>query len=194
MEDILTKAREYRADAAARALGHEISAEAHRQRGAGLGIAATALSAAVSTTIFAAVTSQVGISGNRTITIPQSGWGLVALVIVSLMLILSPVLAGVQSYLNDPSQVEKHRTSWAGYSAVQRRLDRLLCRYGHGDLPPTAKEDALKELEATSLQIEELCKNCITLTPGVLAKARKKIHDEMQFAADHPAAREALSH
>jgi hypothetical protein len=89
MNDILTKAKEYWKLVATRAIAHEKSAEWHRHRGTKLGVAATVLSAVVSTAIFATVTSQLGLNGK--ITIPQGTSALLIYFVVSLLLILAPV-------------------------------------------------------------------------------------------------------
>jgi hypothetical protein len=179
MNDILVKAREYWMLVATRAIAHEKSAESHRYRGTQLGIAATALSALVSTAIFATVTSQLGLNTKGNITIPQGGWALLIYLGLGFLLILAPVLAGVQTYLNDPEQADKHRVSWAGYYRVQQHIDIFLLRYADANAAATEREEALRDLGDISKEIEDLCRNSITLTRGAYAEAAKQLQAAM---------------
>src|SRR5262245_48727965 len=115
MNAILAKAKEYRDLVAMRAIAHELSAEWHRSRGVRLGVAATAISALVGSVIFATATSQLGLDGKGSISLPTGVGGWLLYVSFGLLLITAPVLSGVNTYLNFPEQAEKHRTSCAGY-------------------------------------------------------------------------------
>ena len=147
MNDIIKNAKEYRNLVAIRANAHERSAEWHRHRGTQLGVIATALSALVSTTIFATVTSQLGLDNQNSISIPQGGWHLLVYFVFVLILFLTPILTGLQTYLKHPEQAENHKVSWAGYYRLQQRLDLFLLRYSDANAGGS-REDALKELEA----------------------------------------------
>src|SRR4051794_33071379 len=146
MNDVLVKAREHWMLVATSAIAHEKSAESQRYRGTQLGIGATALSALVSTAIFATVTSQLGLNTKGNITIPQGGWALLIYLGLGFLLILEPVLTGGQTYSNDPEQADKHRVSWAGYSRVQQHIVIFLLRYAGANAAATQREEALRDL------------------------------------------------
>ncbi|MDH4260077.1 MAG: SLATT domain-containing protein [Gammaproteobacteria bacterium] len=171
MKDILATAEEYREVVAKRAIAHEKSAEWHRKRGAQLGVSATILSAVVGTTIFATITSQMGLDGKGSITFPQGGIALLLYIVVFAPLVLAPVLTGVHAYVNDPEQAAKHKRSWAGYYRLQQRIDLLLLKYGDANAQGDEREEAIKELEAVSKEIESLCDDSITLTTRAYADA-----------------------
>jgi hypothetical protein len=175
MNDILTKAEEYWVLVATRAIAHENSAEWHRHRGTVLGVAATVLSAVVSTAIFATVTSQLGLNKTGTITVPQGRWALLIYFVVGLLLILAPVLTGVQTYLKHPEQADKHRISWAGYYRLQQRIDFFLLRYADVNAAASVREEALKDLGDISKEIEDQCRSSITLTRGAYDEAKGEL-------------------
>ncbi|MCI0512804.1 SLATT domain-containing protein [candidate division KSB1 bacterium] len=175
MHDILAKATEYRNLTVLRAIAHEKSAAWHRRRGALLGVMATILSGMVGTTIFATITSQLGLDGKGSISLPQGGWALVIYLVVGFLLILSPVLSGVQTYLNHPDQAAKHKFSWIGYYHLQQQLDIFLLRYTDGNTATTNREGALQELEDISKEIETICENSITLTKLAYTNAEKEL-------------------
>jgi hypothetical protein len=177
MNDIIKKAKEYRNLVAIRANAHERSAEWHRHRGTQLGVSATALSALVSTAIFATVTSQLSLENPNSITIPQCGWYLLLYFVFVLLLILAPVLTGVQTYLNHPEQAKNHKVSWAGYYRLKQRLDLFLLRYSDVNAGGS-REEALKELEDISKEIEMLCDNSITLTRRAYDHAKAELPEE----------------
>ena len=179
LDDIRRQATEYWELVATRADAHERSAEWHRHKGAQLGVAATALSAVASTAIIATITRQLGLSKDGSITIPPNGWAWLILIVLTLLLILSPVLTAVQAYLNHPEQADKHRVSWAGYYRVQQRIDLFLLRYSGGNVTATDRQEALKDLEDISSEIGELCKNSITLTRDALGPAEIKVEELM---------------
>jgi len=175
MNEILTKAEEYWVLVATRAIAHENSAEWHRHRGTVLGVAATVLSAVVSTAIFATVTSQVGLNKTGTITVPQGRWALLIYFVVGLLLILAPVLTGVQTYLKHPEQPDRHRISWAGYYRLQQRIDFFLLRYADVNAAATVREEALRDLGDISKEIEDQCRSGITLTRGAYDEAKEEL-------------------
>lgn len=140
----------------------------------------------VSTAIFTTVTSELGLN-NGTVVIPQKWWALLILIVVSLLLILAPVLTGVQAYLNHPAQADKHRVSWAGYYRLQQRIDLLLLRHAGANVTATDREEALKDLGEISREIEDLCKNSITLSRHALARAEAKVQ-QLMAAMPQPAA------
>jgi hypothetical protein len=53
----------------------------------------------VGTTIFATVTSQLGLKAPGVIILPQSGWALLISFVLRFLLILAPVLTTMQTYL-----------------------------------------------------------------------------------------------
>jgi hypothetical protein len=176
MKDVLATAKEYWEVVAKRAIAHEKSAEWHRKRGAQLGIGATILSAVVGTAVFATITSQLGLDGKASITFPQGGMALLLYIIVFAPLILAPVLTGVHAYVNDPEQAEKHKRSWAGYYRLQQSIDLFLLKYADANAQVDKREEAIKELEAISKEIQSLCDDSITLTSRAYADADEEMH------------------
>jgi hypothetical protein len=181
MQDVLATAKEYWKVVAKRAIAHEKSAEWHRSRGAQLGVGATILSAVVGTAIFATITSHLGLDGKASITFPQGGWALLLYIVVFAPLILAPVLTGVHTYVNDPEQAEKHKRCWAGYYRLQQRIDLFLLKYADASAQGDKREEAIKELEAISKDIESLCDDSITLTSRAYADADKEMHERCNF-------------
>lgn len=176
LNDVLERAKEYREVVARRAIAHEKSAEWHRKRGARLGVGATILSAVVGTAIFATITSQLSLAGEKaTITLPRDGWATLLYLLVFAALILAPVLTGVHTHVNDPEQAEKHKRSWGGYYQIQQRLDLFLLRYADASDPSNRREKAIDELEVISREIKSLCDESITLTSRAYANAEEEI-------------------
>ena len=178
MNEILTKAAEYREQAARGAVAHELSAEYHRHRGVQFGVAATTLSAVVGSTIFVTVITKLGLDGNSTISVPSEGWTRIAFIGFGCLSILAPVVTGLQTYLNHPGEAEKHKASSADYYRLQRDLDSLLARYRGGNLTGTKREDALKELDDISKDMEATQKNSITLTAKAYKDADAQLRPE----------------
>lgn len=176
MKDVLATAKEYWKEVAKRAIAHEKSAEWHRKRGAKLGVGATIISAVVGTTIFATITSQLGLDGKASITFPQGGMALLLYIVIFAPLILAPVLTGVHAYVNDPEQAEKHKRSWAGYYRLQQRIDLFLLKYADANAEGDKREEAIKELDAISKEIESLRDDSITLTHRAYADADEEMH------------------
>jgi hypothetical protein len=171
MNDILTKAKEYRKLVATRAIAHEKSAEWHYHWGVRLGLAATVLSAAVGSAIFVAVTKQLGLAGQGSIPFPTGGWAWLIYFVFGLLLIAAPVLTGVQTYLNHPEQAARHKASWAGYYRQQQRLDLFLLRYADVNSAATKRDEALKELEDITKEIGTVSDNSLMLTEEAYAVA-----------------------
>lgn len=172
MNGILTTAEEYREQVAMRATAHYKSAEWHRHQSAKLGGIATVLSALVGTTIFATITSQLGLDGQGHISLPSGGWALLGYAVFVLILIASPVLTGLQTFLNNAEQAEQHRGSWAGYLRLQQRLDIFLLRYAEVNPEAAMREKALQELKEITTEIGTMSDNSITLTKRAYDEAR----------------------
>lgn len=176
MNDIIIKATDYRKDVARRAVAHELSGEYHRHRGVPLGIAATVVSAIVGSAIFITITAKLGFDGGSTISIPSRGWTLLAFIGFGLLSILAPILTGLQSHLNHPGQAEKHRASSADYYRLQQRLDFFLSRYHGENFKGEMREDALKELNDISREIETAKKISISLTAKAYEHADRQLN------------------
>jgi MFS family permease len=102
MDDILEKAEEYRQLVATRALAHEMSAEAHRSRGALLGVMATGLSAVVASSVFVVLARQIGLDGKSTgIALQSGGWAWLVYFVFGLLLI---AFAGVNEHTDLPEE------------------------------------------------------------------------------------------
>jgi hypothetical protein len=174
MEDILQNAREYLILVHLRMDAHYGSSEWHRARGVRWGVIATLLSAIVSSALFAALTKQVGINGQLAILVPTSGWGWSITLLIGALLVLSPALTGVTTYLNDPDQAQRHNTSAAKYFGVKQRLDLFILRYAK---PPTAdrRDEALGKLQTILDDIEVIARESITLTPDAIRDARLRL-------------------
>lgn len=174
MNDILTTAKEYRKQVEIRAIAHYKSAEWHRHQSAKLGGIATALSALVGTTIFVTVTSQLGLDGQGHLSLPSGGWALLGYAVFVLILIASPVLTGLQTFLNNAEQAEKHKVSWADYYRLQQRLDIFLLRYAEVGAEAATRENALAELEEFTEEIGTVSDNSLTLTKRAYDEARQE--------------------
>src|SRR5215216_6666539 len=111
MKDILDQAESYRKDISMRAIAHELSSMWHRRRGVWLGGAATVLSAAIGTSIFATVATQLR-EGKLELS-DFSGWKYWLIFgAFGFVLVLSPVLTGMQAYLKHPEQAATHKVSY----------------------------------------------------------------------------------
>jgi hypothetical protein len=88
------------------------------------------------------------------------------------------VLTGLQTFLNNAEQAEKHRVSWVSYYRLQQSLNLFLLRYAEANASATKREEALKELEDISKEIEALCESSITLTSRAYAEAEDELRKE----------------
>ena len=175
MSEILLNAKVDRLEAQLRAVAHERSAEWHRKMGVRLGIATTIVSAIVGSAVFVTVTTQLGISGKGTLSIPQDFLARGLFYIVLGLSILSPILAGLQTYLNEPGQAAKHTSSAAEYSHVKQRFDDFIGRYEAPNLDGKEREEAIKEKAAISDTMEKVKKDAIPLTEDLQAEIRKQL-------------------
>jgi hypothetical protein len=177
MKDILDQAEAYRKDINRRAIAHELSSEWHRRRGALLGGAATVLSAAVGTSIFATVTTQLhdgklDFSG-------FNGWkNWLIFGAFGFVLVLSPVLTGMQAYLKHPEQAATHKVSYVRYCRLQQRIDLFLLQYRNVNSSNPDRMPALAKLDAISRDIEKVAIDSITLTRVAYADAAKELSGE----------------
>lgn len=159
-----------------RALAHELSAEWHRRVGVRLGLVSTALSAIVSTSIFAAVTATLGIDAKGSLTIPQQTAPLLCFYAVITLLIISPVFSAVQAYLNEPDQVKRHTSASAGYYRQVDRLDRVIEEYEATSPDGTPSETARKEMDDISTAMEKLRAESIPLARRAIADAKRQLN------------------
>ena len=173
MDDILAKAKEYQDDVALRAKAHERSAEWHRWRGEVLGNATTIVSGIVGSAVFGTLLSQLGLSGKNRLTLPAEGWPLFIFVVVFFLSILAPVLSTVQTRMNDAGQAATHKASAADYHRLQQELDRFRLRYTEPNSSPGRREEALKELDNISVDIQGVSSRSLTLTDHAIAAAEK---------------------
>ena len=175
MSDICDQAKQYRNDVEMRALAHEASSEWHRKRGVQLGAAATLLSAVVGTSIFVTLTTQLN---EGKLDLSRFGFGggksWVILSALGFILVLSPVLAGMQSFLKHPEQAATHKASYVAYCRLQQRIDLFLLRYPDDSSTNTERIRALEQLDAISRGIEKAATNSITLTKPAYDSAAKK--------------------
>lgn len=185
LEDILEKAREYRRLALLRADAHYGSAEWHRFRGVKYGVAATLLSATVSSTIFVAMARRVGVGGETAIVIPTDGWGWTVTITLGVLLVLSPAITGVTTYLNDPDQAQRHITSAARYFKATHDLDLFILRYS--TLDETSRTEALTQLQSIASNMEAVAIDSITLTPDAIRDARSRLG--LDSSEEHPPVR-----
>lgn len=185
MNDLLAKENEYRYEVAIRAIAHEDSAEWHRRRGTSIGVVATVLSALVGSSVFATVAGHIK-DGN--INVPTGFWPSVFYFFVALCLIVAPALSGLQTYLNDPEQAEKHRVTSAGYYHLQQQLDLLQLKYRNLDKVETARNEVLERFEQIADQIENLRIHSITLTQRATDGAKRKLVQQQLAAPSSVAA------
>ena len=171
MNEILIDAANYRSEVYRRAVAHEVSAEYHRKLGVQLGLTSTALSAIVGSAVFVTIVSQLGLDARGTLSIPHEFWPRAFFYSVAGLSILSPVLGVCQAYLNEPAEVKAHTTSSAGYYRVRDRLDTFIRRYEVIDLVGNVREDALKEMDEISKDMEGLRKESKQLTDRAYEKA-----------------------
>jgi hypothetical protein len=145
----------------------------HRKWGVRLGAAATIVSAIVGSAIFLMAVTKFGLDGNHTLSIPREFLPLALFYSVIGLSVLSPVLSGLLTYLNEPEQVGKHTSSWADHSHVKDLCDALI-----RNLDVMRREDANKKLE----DIEEAMarardKETIRLTDRAINHAKERIKD-----------------
>jgi len=177
MKDILDQVEAYRKDINMRAIAHELSSEWHRRQGVRLGGAATVLSAVVGTSIFATVTTQLhegklDFSGFN----DWKYWLIFGA--FGFVLVLSPVLTGMQAYLKHPEQAATHKVSYVRYRRLQQRIDLFLLQYGDVNSSNRDRMRALAQLDAISRDIEKVATESITLTKAAYAAAVKKLSGE----------------
>ena len=178
MKDIRDQAKQYQKDVEMRAIAHEASSEWRRGRGVLLGGAATVLSAVVGTSIFATLTTQfndgkLDLSG-------FGGWSWAIFAAFGFVLVLSPVLTGMQAYLKHPEQAATHKASYVVYCRLKQRIDLFLLRYPDDNSANTDRMRALEQLDAISRDIEKVAANGITLTKAAYASAAEKLSGEKQ--------------
>ena len=173
MKDILDQAESYRKDIGMRVTAHELSSMWHRRRGVLLGGAATILSAAIGTSIFATVTTQLR-EGKLDFS-DFNGWKyLLIFGAFGLVLVLSPVLTGMQAYLRHPEQAATHKISYVRYCRLEQRIDIFLLQYGDVNSSNIDRTRALSQLDAISRDMEKVAIDSITLTKAAYADAAKK--------------------
>lgn len=171
MEDILETARWYRDLSHARMEAHYISSEWHRARGAKYGVAATFLSTVVSSSIFVTVANQIGInSGELSIVMPATPSGWIAIMVIGILLIVSPALTAVTTYLNDPDQAQRHNVSSSRYLGTKEYLDLFILKYVKPDMANN-REQALEEFQSILEKVEEIANDSITLTDNAIKDA-----------------------
>jgi len=175
MKDICDQAKQYRKDVEIKANAHEASSEWHRRRGVWLGGAATVLSAVVGTSIFVTLTTQLNEGKLNLSGFGLGDWKFWALGAFGFVLVLSPVLTGMQAYLKHPEQAATHKASYVGYCRLQQRIDLFLLRYPDNDSANTDRMRALEQLDAISRDIEKVAANSITLTRTAYASAARKL-------------------
>ncbi|HEU4556887.1 MAG TPA: hypothetical protein VFS20_03520, partial [Longimicrobium sp.] len=95
-----------------------------------------------------------------------------------LLAVLSPVLTGVQTFLNHPAQAQKHSDSSARYNRLKRRLDSFISKYGGAPLTGRKLEEALKEQGEISDDIEEEDAKSIPLTAQAYRASDAQIGSE----------------
>ena len=171
MSEILTNAREHRADAIRRAIAHELSAEHHRRRGVQLGAAPTVTSAIVGSAVFVAVTQTLGLSGSETLSVPTTALARTAYVLFALLSVLAAVLTGLQTFLRHPEQSAKHLSTSADYARVRGVLDAFLARYEDVELIGVARDSAASELQDITKDKENVRRGSIPLAPKALRDA-----------------------
>lgn len=174
MDQILTDAIKYRDEAEWKEVAHQFSADWHRRWGVRLGAVATILSALVGSAIFLTATTQLGLTGKGTLSIPQTPSGLALFYSVVGLSVLSPILSGLNTFLNEPEHVKQHMLSMSDYSGALKDLDSFIRKYGAVILNDKEREDAEKELKGIS---EGMNKNRILLTGHAIDKAKKHIKD-----------------
>ena len=172
MNDIREKENEYRTEVAMRAIAHERSAEWHRKRGTILGVAATVISAVMGSSIITAATSHIK---DGHIDLPTGFLPSLIYFCLAFGLILAPVLSGIQTYLNDPEQAEKHRITSAGYYRLQRQIDILQLQHSDEKVPDPHRDEALQSFGNIAAQIENLQTHSITLTPRAIERAKNLV-------------------
>ena len=176
MDEVLVKAKQYQDDVAVRAKAHEISAEWHRWRGEVLGNATTIVSGIVGSAIFVTLTSQLGLAGKERLSLPAEGWPFFLAVVVCVLSILAPTLSGIQGRINDAGQAATHRALSAEYYRLQQVIDHFLLSYTDLNSSPQKREEALKELDKISVDIQAVSSRPgLTLTDKAIAAAEEKL-------------------
>lgn len=171
MEDVLTKAIEYRKLFSLLKIAHELSAEWHRSLGEKLGGAEKGIASIVGTGIFVGVVSQFGLDGSETLNIPVSATARFLYFLLLLILLTAPLLTALQMFRKDAEQANSHRDSYSTYGRLEQRIDIFLLKYS----TEADRIEALKELDEISKELQIIRSKSITLTK----KAYKDAEEEL---------------
>ncbi len=154
-------------DVAVRAVAHELSADWHRRRRTGVGLAATMASAAVGTAMFAAA----GKGFNLAAVAPP--WQALPYV-VAFLAILAPVLTAVQANLGDAEQAEAHRKISASYFRLKQRLDLWRIDARPSELPSKDQRAYVTQ------EREELFRSSAAPARWALRGAERRLRNELK--------------
>jgi hypothetical protein len=159
ISDVRGQIEAYRVATRVLSHAHNLAAGRNDGRHRGLGVPVVAITALVSTSVFASVNTN-----------PQAGWkiatGAVALV--------ASILSALLTFLGFGELASKHRASATRYGDARRRCEFLLLKY-----PPTSSENervaALADVQALLTMLEAIEEESPNLPRGFYDKARDDI-------------------
>jgi hypothetical protein len=175
MGTLLETAREYKDFAATKANAYYASAEYYARAHTRLGVAATAVTTLVGTTVVTSLVSQFGIGGNEPKPLPTDRVWIAVYAIITLLSIAAPVLTGLQAFLRFAERSESYKATAAGYDRLRQRLDVFLLR--HGATNAQGDQEAYADFEKIVDDFGMLAGNSLTIPDSVYdrAAARRRV-------------------
>lgn len=158
-EDIVDQAVTYRLDTVYLGTGHYQAAELAERRHRALGVAATALSAVVGTSIFATVTEEPPV---------------IAHILAGIASVVATVLMALQTFLRYDERAEKHRLAGAAYARLRRELDAFLLETA----TDPDRETSLAKLAALRRRLSEIAEGRPLIPTRAYKRGRNQIAEE----------------
>ena len=169
IDDIIQKVIEYRSAAILDAEAHLVSAEDHRSKDIWWGGFSVGLSALVSAAVFIGLAKKFTLDNSTTLWSWQTGGALV----ISLLLVLSPILTAVYKNTHNAEDAASHNASAARYDRLARQYDLFLVQYTGAS--ESKREEAIKALRELDTQYGNARENNITLTEKAIEVARQNL-------------------
>jgi hypothetical protein len=184
VKDLLDMAASYRLYAIKKSNAYYAAAEYYSRKHTRLGVAATAISALVGTTVFTSLTQQ---GASVSSWLPSSALTWVSLFVVVLSA-AAPVLIALHTFLRFAERAERHRVAAAGYDRVRQRLDVFAIRYGNAT--DAVRTEALKQFEEIVAEFGALAEISLSIPDSIYDRAYPKT---VQHSPQVPRARPSTS-
>jgi len=170
MKDIIERVKAYRILARQDAMGHLVAAEYHRSKDMQFGVASIALSTLVSAGVF------VGLSKQFTLDNSHSEISWILTIVISAVLVGSPILTAVYKFMHNAEDAASHNTSAARYDLLVRHYDLFLMEFADADA--SKRDQAIKALRDLDAQYAAARENNITLDDKAKIKAKELLREE----------------